>query len=506
MAFNTLDFMLLLAITLILYFVLPHRLRNPLLLIASYVFYAAYSLPLTLFLIVMTLITYFLALEIQRRHNDNEEKTTKYLMAVGVVICLGVLAFFKYFNFASGMAGRVLGIEKPVRLNLIAPLGISFVVFTLVSYIVDVYRGTVPAEKNLLKYALFISFFPKVVQGPIEKAGDIIPQFDQRHSFDLMRFREGMLMILYGLFMKMVVADTACIAVDTIYGDILSYSGASLLLATLLFTFQIYCDFAGYSYIAIGAARVMGFDFRQNFRQPYLSLSVAEFWRRWHMSLNRWLIDYLYIPLGGSRCSRLRKDYNTLVTFGLSGLWHGAGFGYIMWGLVNGLYVIIESRCHDLVLKIRTNRSPSIMKQHPVAIFTALKRFFRGAVTFALIVFSWVFFRAQSMSTSLEVLHRIFREFNFNAFCSYISGQLVNEEGATLFGLDVSVSIPAFLICLLVVIVVDLIANKHNLVHAIASGHRAVRWTICFLLIFSVLILGVYGFGYNAGAFIYAGF
>jgi alginate O-acetyltransferase complex protein AlgI len=330
--------MLLFAGTLILYFLLPQKLRNPLLLVASYVFYAAYSLGLTLFLVVMTLITYVLGLEIGRCR-EARPKTAKAWMIVGVIISLGTLAFYKYFNFLSDTLAGLSGAKNAAHLALLVPLGISFVVFTLVSYLVDVYRGKIPAERNLLKYALFVSFFPKVVQGPIEKAGDILPQFDEKHSFDLVRFREGMLMVLYGLFMKMVVADTAGIAVDTVYNSLSEYSGAAILVATLLFTLQIYCDFAGYSLVAIGSARVLGFTFKQNFRQPYLSLSVAEFWRRWHISLGAFFRDYVYIPLGGNRRHQI---LNLAAVWFLTGLWHGSSWNFILWGIYFLLLLIIE--------------------------------------------------------------------------------------------------------------------------------------------------------------------
>ncbi|MBQ6412643.1 MAG: MBOAT family protein [Ruminococcus sp.] len=509
MSFNTLDFFLLFSATFVLYFLLPHKLRNPLLLIVSYVFYAAYSLPLTLFLVIMTLITYFIALDIERFRGAEKNAFAKRWMIIGVVLCLGVLGFYKYFNFISATLGGLFGSSKPKQLSLVAPLGISFVSFTLVSYIVDVYKGKIAAEKNLLKYALFVSFFPKVVQGPIEKAGDILPQFDGEHSFDLMRFREGMLMVLYGLFMKMVVADTASIVVDTIYGNLDKYSGAAILLATILFTLQIYCDFAGYSYTAIGAARVLGFDFRRNFRQPYLSLSVAEFWRRWHMSLNRWLIDYLYIPLGGSRCSKARKNYNTMVTFGLSGLWHGADWGYIVWGLLNGLYIIIESACRDFFAKLRSSLKKDEEQQSEgssSAIGAALNRFFHVFITFVLVMFSWIFFRARKLPVAFKAIKYIFSTFNFGPFLKYVREQMAKGAGARLYGLDVKFTIPFFLAFILIVVVIDLIANKHDIVKTMASGRRVWRWTVSFFLIFAIIIFGVYGYGYSAGAFIYAGF
>ena len=507
--------MLLLAGTLILYFLLPQKLRNPLLLLASYVFYAAYSLKLTIFLVVMTLVTYVLALEIERCRGVREGKVSKRWMIVGVVISLGTLAFYKYFNFLSDTLAGLSGSGKAKHLALLVPLGISFVVFTLVSYLVDVYRGKIPAERSLLKYALFVSFFPKVVQGPIEKAGDILPQFDEKHSFDLIRFREGMLMVLYGLFMKMVVADTAATVVDKIYGSLGDYTGAAILAATLLFTIQIYCDFAGYSYVAIGSARVMGFDFKQNFRQPYLSLSVAEFWRRWHISLNRWLIDYLYIPLGGSRCRKSRKNFNTMVTFGLSGLWHGADWGYIVWGLLNGVYIMIEAEFKALGEKLRGLGAKAehpddprwtVAEPSPSVLGPAISRFFRGLITFVLIMFSWIFFRARKLSVALRAIKRIFTKFELASFIGYVKERLALGPGNTLYGLDVAYRIPVLLAGILIVVIVDLLANKRDLCGDLARGSRVLRWAIAYVLIIAIMVFGVYGYGYSAGAFIYAGF
>lgn len=513
MAFNTLDFMLLFAGTLILYFLLPQKLRNPLLLVASYVFYAAYSLWLTLFLVAATLVTYVIALEIGHCREERGGRLSKFWMIVGVILCLGTLAFYKYFNFLSDMLAGLSGAKKATHLTLLVPLGISFVVFTLVSYLVDVYRGKIPAERNLLKYALYVAFFPKVVQGPIEKAGDILPQFDEKHSFDLMRFRKGMLMVLYGLFMKMVVADTACIAVDTVYNSLTeygmgsSYHGAATLAATLLFTFQIYCDFAGYSLVAIGSAHVLGFNFKQNFRQPYLSLSVAEFWRRWHISLNRWLIDYLYIPLGGSRCSKARKNCNTMITFGLSGLWHGADWGYIIWGLLNGLYIMIEAEFKALGAKLHKKKAHEQQEEiPPTLIGSFFSSFFHRAITFILVMFSWIFFRAQKVSVAMVALRKIFTDFQLKGFLNWVFERISGGVGSRLLNLDVVYNLPVLVAGILVIVIVDRLSEKRDLAGSLAEGNRVLRWIVSYALLFAIMIFGVYGYGYSAGAFIYAGF
>lgn len=510
MAFNSLDFMLLFTVTVILYYAMPHKFRNPLLLIASYIFYAAFDLGLTLFLVLCTLVTYFTALKVDQYRG---QKSSKTWATIGVVANLAALAFYKYLNFFFGMIFGVLkasGIAaKSHTFDLLVPLGISFIVFSVVSYIIDVYRGKIGAEKSLFKLSLFISFFPKVVQGPIERAGDIIPQFDEVHIFDDHKFSEGILMMLYGLFMKMVVADRASIVVNTIYGNLPSYSGAAILFATFLFAFQIYCDFAGYSYIAIGGAKILGFEFKRNFRQPYMSLSIAEFWRRWHISLNAWLRDYLYIPLGGNRCSPARKNLNSLIVFGVSGLWHGADWGYIIWGLLNAVYIMIENKIKKFKARITIapdDDKASQPREESIAVKQFAGRTLRRILNFVLISFTWIFFRAQNLPTAMEAITSIFGEFNLFPFLSFIKGQVAKGSGTLLYGLDVVWGMGLLLVCILVVILVDVISDRHDVTGTLAKGKLGVRWLVYFLLIFAIIIFGVYGYGFDASAFIYAGF
>ena len=505
MSFNTLDFMLLFGATFCLYYLLPQKMRNPLLLAASYVFYAAFDLGLTLYLVTITLFTYFVAAKIHQNKASDMDTAAKRWMVFGVAADLGVLAFYKYFNFASETIANILNVDV-VRHNWLVPFGISFITFSTISYMVDIHRGKYAAEKNLLKYALYVSFFPKIGQGPILRANDILPQFDEKHKFDIMRYREGMIMVLYGLFMKMVVADTAAIVVDQIYGNLKEYSGAAIALATVLFSIQLYCDFAGYSYTAIGAAKVLGFDFKDNFRQPYLSSSVGEFWRRWHISLNTWLRDYIYIPMGGSRCSRARKNLNTLTTFVFSGLWHGADWGYVIWGLLNGVYVIGESSVKDFFSKYRIVRTDGQEQIAPSPYVLFVKKVLSHVITLVLIAFAWIFFRARKLSVAFTAISRIFRNFNLTGFVEYVAEKLAAGAGTTLFGLDVVYQIPALVTGTMIVIAVDLIGSKRSCAKSLAEGPRALRWAVCYGLILAMLIFGVYGYGYSAGSFIYAAF
>ncbi len=493
MTFNTLDFILFLPIVFILYFVLPQKLRNPLLLLASYFFYAVYDLPLTLFLVICTLVTYGIGLVIG---GSTDKRRRKAWLVVGVVLNLGTLGFYKYFNFFSKSLGELFGVKETVTLNLLVPLGISFILFQTASYVIDVYRGTLPAEKSLFKFALYVAFFPKLVQGPIERAVDILPQFDEEHHFDSKRWSEGMVMVIYGLFMKMVVADNAAIMVDTVFGNLKQYSGAAIAFAALMFTFQIYYDFAGYSYTAIGAAKVLGFEFKQNFRQPYLSHSVGEFWRRWHMSLNAWLRDYLYIPLGGSRCSKGRRYLNTLITFTLSGLWHGANWGYVIWGFINGVYINLENIVKSSFGSRKAKRTAA----------GAVGRFLQWLYTFCLVSFAWIFFRAQDLTTSITAIRRIFCNFNFNNFAEYLTSTLTKGAGTTFFGIDVAYGLIPLIIGMLIVLAVDILSEKTDLAKKLADCCLFTRWPVYLFLMFAIILFGVYGYGYNAASFIYANF
>lgn len=496
MQFNSLVFLLLFSAILLFYYWLPSKWQNGVLLFGSYIFYAYYDLTLTLFLLICTFFAYFVARMIQRERGD--ARRAKTWMIIGVVLNLGTLAFYKYFNFLSDSVASILGNDRAIQISFLVPLGISFIIFQTVSYIVDVRRSVMDAEKNFFKFALYVAFFPKVVQGPIERASDILPQLGFKRKFDMQRFREGWLMMLFGLFMKMVAADRIAIVVNMIYADPSAYGGAELLFATVLFSLQIYFDFAGYSLTAIGAARVLGIEMKRNFRQPYLSGSVSEFWRRWHISLNAWLRDYLYIPLGGSRCSAARKNVNTLVTFGFSGLWHGAAWGYIIWGLLNGIYVVAEGTLRNIF------RKQSDRPRHG-RVLSGVKKFFCIVLTFGLICLSWVFFRAQELPAAATILHRIFTEFDLKGFVSQILSFITTGGEETLYSLRLGQYIIMAAV-ILVCVVVDILAEKNDMVHLCANGHIILRWSIFYALIFAIIIWGIYGYGYSASSFIYTQF
>jgi D-alanyl-lipoteichoic acid acyltransferase DltB (MBOAT superfamily) len=342
-----------------------------------------------------TVITYTAAILI-----ENRPALKKHFLWTSLFINLGILFVFKYFNFINESVFELLQ-KFHLRwdipnLDLLLPVGISFYTFQAIGYTIDVYRGELKAERSLTIYALFVSFFPQLVAGPIERAKNLLPQFKKTNAFSYANTVQGLRLMLLGYFMKVVVADRLSIYVDTVYNNAAFHSGSSLLIATLFFSIQIYCDFAGYSGIAIGAAKIMGFDLMTNFNRPYFSYSISEFWHRWHISLSTWFKDYLYIPLGGNRVSKLRNYINLFLTFLISGIWHGANWTFVIWGSIHGFYQIIEKRFKFGKPSINT---------------TKFVKLFRIVLTFILVLFSWIFFRANSVEDAFSIIIKIFSQF-----------------------------------------------------------------------------------------------
>ena len=349
MLFNSLNFLIFFPIAALLYWVLPHKVRWVWLLIASYYFYMCWNASYALLLATSTLITYLSGLLIGKANRVKNEKKRvrlrKFWVFLSFTLNLGILFFFKYFSFAVDNLNLILNALHMKLItpdfDVLLPVGISFYTFQALSYTVDIYRGDLPPERNLGKYALFVSFFPQLVAGPIERSKNLITQLHEKHTFCYTEVKNGLLLMLWGFFQKLVIADRAAILVNQVFNQYNEYAGFQIAIAVLLFAMQIYCDFAGYSNIAIGAAHVMGFSLMKNFDRPYFSKSIPEFWRRWHISLSTWFRDYLYIPMGGNRKGTFRKYFNVMVTFLASGLWHGASWNYVAWGLLHGLYQVI---------------------------------------------------------------------------------------------------------------------------------------------------------------------
>lgn len=333
MIFNSIAFAIFLPIVFILYWILPHRFRWLLLLISSYYFYMSWNIKYVGLIFFTTLISYLCALMIEKTQSI---KFKRFYMMTSIIISIGILFLFKYFNFFSESVCNILNTFSiklhPITLKLLLPVGISFYTFQTLSYVIDVYKGEVKAERHFGQYATFISFFPQLVAGPIERTKNLLPQIKSEHQFCYDKAVYGLRLMAWGFFKKILIADNLAIYVDKIYGNLSQYQGFSLIIATLFFTFQIYCDFSGYSDIAIGTAKLFNIDLMANFKSPYFSASVHEFWSRWHISLSTWFRDYVYIPLGGNRCTKLRHNFNLLITFLISGLWHGANWTYVVWG------------------------------------------------------------------------------------------------------------------------------------------------------------------------------
>jgi D-alanyl-lipoteichoic acid acyltransferase DltB (MBOAT superfamily) len=371
-------------------------------------------------------------------------------------------------------------------IDVILPVGISFYTFQALSYTVDVYRKEIYAERNFFKYALFVSFFPQLVAGPIERSKNLLIQINERHKFDFERIRSGLLLMLYGYFQKVVLAEYLAIVVDTVYDNYTQRTGFQLLVASIAFAFQIYCDFGSYSNIAIGAARVMGFNLMENFNTPYFAVSVADFWRRWHISLSTWFRDYLYIPLGGNRKGKVRKWFNLMVVFLVSGLWHGASGHYVIWGGLNGAYQIIGEWLRPLREKI--------MKLFRVDKNAFSHKLLQMIITFGFVDASWIFFRA-TFRQALSIGKRIVGLGGGNWFTW---GNNLEAMGLTLATRNL------LIVSLLILLIVDLCKyNKINLIVWITKQGLWFRWLIYFTAIFGILIFGVYGPGYDASQFIY---
>ncbi len=373
------------------YFMLPWKWRWFWLLAASCLFYMFFVPKYILILAVTILIDYVAG----RVMESCRPERRRMFLVMSIVSNLGMLFFFKYFNFFSEnlhQAAEALGWNMPIPyLSIILPIGLSFHTFQSLSYVIEVYRGRQKAERHLGIFALYVMFYPQLVAGPIERPQNLLPQFHERHDFDYAKFVSGLQLVMWGLFKKTVVADRAAVFVNQIYGNLSAYHGSHYLLATVLFAFQIYGDFSGYSDIARGLARTMGFELMRNFRAPYLAASISEFWQRWHISLSSWFRDYVYISLGGNRVSQSRNYFNLFVTFLLSGLWHGANWTYVIWGSLNGLYLIAQKYLGER-FRVRV--------AHVWAV----------AVNFVLVCLTWVFFRAASLSDAMRVLSSIARE------------------------------------------------------------------------------------------------
>ena len=500
MLFNSLAYLVFFRVIVLVYFLIPwHRVRNGMLLIASYYFYMRWDPRFIVLIFGVTLVSYLcgILVDISRREDadgvEPEKRRTgnaKIYTTVTIVSMLLVLGWFKYANFLAGnlvSIMKLIGIDLAIpKLNVALPVGISFFTFQAMGYVLDVYRGTTPVEKNIFRFMLFVAFFPQLVAGPIERSNNLLQQFKVKHDFDSHRVLKGLMLMVWGFFIKMVLADRIAIIVDQVFNYYTSYQGAILLLGACLFSFQIYCDFNGYSPIAIGSAQVLGFDLIQNFEQPYLARTVADFWRRWHMSLTNWFRDYIYFPLGGSRCARWKKYRNIMIVFLVSGLWHGADWTYVIWGGMNGLFQVIGDIINPLRKKI-------LAKLH-VNEESFGHRLVQTFMTYVYVTIAWVFFRATSLQSAVDIIIGSFKTFN----------PWVLFDG-TLYTLGVNrVDFWIMIASLLILLAVDILhENKIQIRERLLVQPLPVGWAVVYAALFMILLFGVYGPGYDAASFIY---
>lgn len=404
MLFNSIDFAIFLPIVFILYWFVMNKsltLQNALLLIASYFFYACWDWRFLFLLMFSTLLDYYTGLKMSDAENKNSRKFWFWL---SIIINLGFLGVFKYYNFFADSFAEALshlGLKiSPWTLSVILPVGISFYTFHGLSYVIDIYKERIKAERNFVDYAVFVSFFPLLVAGPIERATHLLPQIKKKRTFDYLKAVDGLKQILWGLFKKIVIADNCAEFANAIFNNSAEHSGSTLVMGALFFTFQIYCDFSGYSDIALGTARLFGIELLRNFSFPYFSRDIAEFWRRWHISLSSWFRDYLYIPLGGSKGGTWMKVRNTFIIFIVSGFWHGANWTFIVWGALNAFYFL------PLLLSNKNRNNLETVAQGKL--LPNLRELLLMMLTFGLTVFAWIFFRADSLAHAFSYISGIF--------------------------------------------------------------------------------------------------
>lgn len=472
MSFTAPEYVIFLPLAALAYFAVPLRWRWLVIVIASYFFYAYGSGVYVLLIIFSTLVDYTAARLISA---SSDKPRRRLYLALSLSVNLGVLFVFKYFNFANESARlffESVGIDYTVRpLDLLLPIGISFYTFQSMAYTIDVYRGIIPAEKHLGVMAAFISFFPQLVAGPIERAPNILPQFRIRFRFDPDRTVSGLRLILWGAFKKIAIADRLAIYVNTVYDAPANHDGGALLLATIFFGFQIYCDFSAYSDIAIGSARILGFELMENFRQPYFARTVREFWARWHISLSTWFRDYLYIPLGGNRVPFPRALLNLFIVFLVSGVWHGASWTFVLWGALHGVYVMVEAFAR------RRN-------------WRFLPAPFGIALTFTLVTLAWVLFRANTIDDAAYIFTHLF---------AFAGADVTQPFAAGILGAPTEFALSCGLITLL--LGVDALIARFGMDGLANRLPTVPRWAAYYALGAAVVFSGLYNTG--AQQFIY---
>ena len=460
---------------------MPEKVKNIFLFLISLGFYACFKFSYVFLLLAVIVITYMSALAMEGK----EKSYKKRILTIDVIAAVSLLFVFKYTNMflesLNFLSGR-LGIGFPdSRLNLILPVGISFYTFVALGYLIDVYRGRVEAERNFVVLGTFVAFFPPLLSGPIERAENLLKQVKSKKIFSQDRILNGTCRMLWGYFQKVIIADRIAVIVSAIYDNDEKYTGIYVLMATVLYAFQIYCDFAGYSNLAIGASGILGFELKDNFNVPYKAVNISDFWDRWHISLSTWLRDYVYISQGGNRKGKLRKYRNLLITFLISGIWHGANWTFVVWGVLHGLYSVAHS----------------IMAERWEAKEGKLGNGLKMIGTFLMVDFAWLFFRANSLEHAFRLIGKMVTDLNVLS--------LLNREMAISMGLEI-IDILVLVVALFILIVVDFSKQRVNYCEKIVKAPMIIRWVVFYVVIFVILIFGYYGPGFEAGQFIYAQF
>lgn len=458
MLFNSFQFAIFLPVVFILYWTLPCKYRWLLILIASYWFYISWNFRYSMLILAVTLVSYLAAVMIEKQDSDCGRR---WMLSGTVIICLGILFFFKYFNFVSKSIASVLSLftmpVSPYNLNLILPVGISFYIFQTLSYVVDVYNGEMEAERHFGKYAAFVSFFPQLVAGPIERASKLLPQIKTEHRFDCTFASYGLKQMAWGYFKKIVISDSISQYIGKVFDSPQRFQGFSLMFTAVMFSIQIYCDFSGYSDIALGVAKLFGIKLTANFRSPYFSRSLGEFWGRWHVSLSTWFRDYVYIPLGGNRVGKLRNAKNLMVTFLASGLWHGADWTFIIWGGMHGLALSAEK----IFIPEKCQRAAGLAKVLNIV------------VVFCFCTFAWVFFASDSLKDAIYIVKHVFD--------GILDPVNYLRDGLLAIGMD-EASLVFLVLSILLLLVFDYVSMKKDVIAVISSKKVIVRW--CLYIIF----------------------
>lgn len=466
MLFNSVSFGIFLIIIFLLYYLVPHKYRWGFLLISSYAFYMNLHLWYGIMLFLTTLLTYGLALSLEKADNAKQKKKS---LLFGIIPLVAILLFFKTANPIIGQLNDMISAGKltiqPITMSILLPAGVSFYFFQSMGYLIDVYKGKIKAEKHFGYYALFVSFFPQLLAGPIGRADSLLPQYKKERPFVYDNVTYGLKLMAWGYFKKLVIADVFAVTVNKLFDNVESYVGLAFIIVTLMFAIEIYCDFSGYSDIAIGCAKLFGIDLMTNFKSPYYSFSIKEFWSRWHISLSTWFRDYVYIPLGGNRVPKWRNCLNLFITFLVSGFWHGSSLTYIIWGGLHGLLQIIE----NLIYPKGKERK---------------KHFWQLPVTFLLICFTWIFFRANSFEDAIWIISRLFWEISDPANYLKTAGICLGLSPLAGFGMCLSVVILG---------IYDYFSLKYDVIKEISNQKCLIRWPIYILLLVVIALFSEKG-------------